>query len=292
MFIEAAVGDAYGAGFEFTNTPEVQNDLSKYGRHQKGGLEAGQYTDDTMRAIANARVLLGPEEDRFRPEAYIHQYKAIRREDRRPGWSSRFEAFLDESEHSSAFEMMRNMRRRATNGAIMGIAPLGYLEDPRDVLFASLAQTVSTHSAAAVPYAQAIALASHFLLRGARSEDAVHMAVDQAEWHNKSEMSAFIRMIEDAPVPAMPVATIAAGALSALLLFDKQSEALLWSCSRGGDTDSLASVTMALMSSAKDIQSDLPSHLIEGLEAGADQKVEELKNLETRLCSRFMITSV
>lgn len=290
MFIETAIGDAYGAGFEFTNTPEVPNDLTKYGRHPKGGLDAGQYTDDTMRSIANARVLLGVDQtDWYRPEAYIREYKAIRKEDRRPGWSTRFEAFLDENEGQSSFLMMKNMQRRATNGCIMGIAPLGYLINPRDVLLAALFQTVSTHAATAVPYAQTIALTSHFLLRGEKSEKAVRLAVERAEWHDLSDAMAFLRLLDDEPpVPAMPVETIVAGALWALLSFETQSEALLWSCSRGGDCDSLAAVTMALMSAASDIKSDIPSNLLRDLEPGAPDKVAELHRLDQEMRENFL----
>ena len=290
MLIEQAVGDAYGAAFEFTTRPAIPNDLTVFGRHPKGGVGMvdGVYTDDTIRAIANARVLLsGDENDRFRPEAYMRAYQDEYRKDRRAGWSSRFQAMLEEHVDAPATTFMRAIHRKATNGCLMGIAPLGYLRDPNDVKLAATMQTVSTHAASATPYAQVVALAAHHLLHGGTTLSVVDYAISEAEWQDDASAVRFRHLLDDEPpVPAMPSHTIAASALWALSNFDTMSEALRWTCSRGGDTDSLGAVTMALASCARDMAADLPRHLLEMVDG--DDNRAALTRLDAELERTFM----
>ena len=56
MFLEMAIGDAYGAGFEYAPADFVKqnNTLTAYVKHPKHSLAPGSYTDDTQMSIANA----------------------------------------------------------------------------------------------------------------------------------------------------------------------------------------------------------------------------------------------
>jgi len=294
MLIEMATGDAYGAAFEFTRTPGIPNDLSRFGSHPKGELPQGAYTDDTMRAVANIHVMLSDDaRDRFRPEAYADAYLDIYRSDKRMGWSSRFQAMLAEHEKGSGIDLIAALRRTPTNGCLMGVAPLGHLPNADQVRLAATMQTVSTHAASAVPYAQAVALAAHHLLHGGTTADVVEYVMAQVEWSDdarpgdreKAEAVRFRRMLNDPPEPAMPASTIAACALWALTHFQSTAEALVWTCSRGGDTDSLGAVTMALAACATDMDHDLPKHLLEGVDTPGNR--EMLKLLDARLASTF-----
>ncbi|QBD80454.1 ADP-ribosylglycohydrolase family protein [Ktedonosporobacter rubrisoli] len=50
MLLELAIGDAYGAGFEYVD-PEMirrQNNLSHYVKHPRHAIRPGCYTDDTQ----------------------------------------------------------------------------------------------------------------------------------------------------------------------------------------------------------------------------------------------------
>jgi ADP-ribosylglycohydrolase len=60
MLVEIAVGDAYGAGFEFRNPVSVRalNNLTKYRRPALSIGKSGRYTDDTQMTIAVTEAML------------------------------------------------------------------------------------------------------------------------------------------------------------------------------------------------------------------------------------------
>lgn len=59
MLVEIAIGDAYGAGFEYAKpTPDRPNDLSRYYQHPRHGIIPGCYTDDTQMSLAVAEALI------------------------------------------------------------------------------------------------------------------------------------------------------------------------------------------------------------------------------------------
>lgn len=285
MLTETAVGDAYGAAFEFTRTPAIANNLSTYGPHPKDGgplLPAGSYTDDTLRSIANAEVVLAGEWDD--PRAYAAAYQREHARDDRPGWSRGFKAMLEVNANARPQDFMRALRRRATNGCVMGAAPLGHLPTPDDVRLAATMQTVSTHAGAATPYVQIVALAAHHLLHGGTTRTVIDCSIDQVEWESTRQAQAFRRCIQEPPVPEMAAATIAAGALWALTAFEGMAEALAWTCSRGGDCDSLGAVTMALASVASDMRADLPDTLLDNVDTPANRR--RLSEIDRRLAWR------
>jgi len=59
MLLEIAIGDAYGAGFEFSPIDKVNtyNNLTSYQQHGLG-MPAGTYTDDTQMSLAIAELLI------------------------------------------------------------------------------------------------------------------------------------------------------------------------------------------------------------------------------------------
>lgn len=60
MILEAAIGDAYGAGFEFRDLDFIfqNNDLTQYHKHGLYTEIYKRYTDDTQMAIAISELLL------------------------------------------------------------------------------------------------------------------------------------------------------------------------------------------------------------------------------------------
>jgi ADP-ribosyl-[dinitrogen reductase] hydrolase len=60
MLIELAVGDAYGAGFEYVSKTILKhNDLSGYIQHPRHkGIRPGYYTDDTQMSLAIAEAIV------------------------------------------------------------------------------------------------------------------------------------------------------------------------------------------------------------------------------------------
>jgi ADP-ribosylglycohydrolase len=90
MLIEIAIGDAYGAGFEYANPSPVRpNDLSRYVKHPRHGTDPGCYTEDTQMSLAVAETIL-----EHGAEATAHQFTeklvlAFKR-DPREGYAARF----------------------------------------------------------------------------------------------------------------------------------------------------------------------------------------------------------
>lgn len=289
MLIELAAADAYGASFEFNKNPEVSNDLTQFGRHGSGDLPVGAYTDDTLRTLANARVLLKGGDAPFKAENYAQAYLTIRREDGRAGWSKRFANMLDQNVNETGATFMRSLTRRPTNGALMGVAVLGFLPSDDQVRLAATMQTISTHSPSVAVYAQVVALAAHSLLYDGSRKCAAEYAIGSAEWEDDAQRKKFIEMVKQAPAPTMSAISIAAGALHALNTYASCSEVLRWACSRGGDTDSLAAVSIALASVAHDMRQDMPRHLIDNVDTKSSRA--DLIRTEAHLRALFSGTA-
>src|SRR5579859_6186623 len=60
MLLELAIGDAYGAGFEYADMSMIQrhNDLTRYVKHPRHHIKPGAYTDDTQMSIAIVEAML------------------------------------------------------------------------------------------------------------------------------------------------------------------------------------------------------------------------------------------
>lgn len=293
MLLEMAIADAYAVAWEFTDDQIAANDLAEYHQHPKyAELRPGMYTDDTQRAIANARVVLLGEPACLDPAAYALAYTTIFREDPREGWSRRFQQYLRDNAATGPARFMKGIRRRATNGSLMGVAPLGYLPDEDAVRLATAMQVISTHSGTAIPYAQMISLSCHFLLRGgARRDLAAHLA-EAVEWPGADECgndereAMLHKMRHDPPTARMPARTIAPAALWAVTHLDSLADIIRWAVDHGKDTDSLAATAVAIASCAGDVDHTLPAALVDGLEDDARRSMlraydEELGRLIT-----------
>ncbi|MFZ3482110.1 ADP-ribosylglycohydrolase family protein [Sphingomonas sp. 3-13AW] len=274
MILHTAIGDAYGLGWEFADGPSAQhaaNDLSAFRVNPRyPEYPAGRYTDDTLRTLANSAVVLGSPSGWYDPAAYAAAYQRIHALDGRKGWSRGFQAHLDAHRESSPLQFMLALRRRATNGAVMGVAPLGFLPNEDIVRMAATAQCVSTHSGAAASSAQTVALAAHYLIYDKGPIDQLADYLEQeVDWASEDECNRTLcKRWSPVPVPAMPAWTIAAGAvfIVASTTFTGMADRLQFAIKRGGDTDSLGAVTMALCSCAKAIPDDLPSSLTDHIE--------------------------
>ena len=90
----AAIGDAYGAGFEFVDPSTVQqeNTLQCYRQHQKHTeIRPGMYTDDTQMSLAVAECMLN---NCFSREGLADAFVRGFKRDERAGYAGGFFAFL------------------------------------------------------------------------------------------------------------------------------------------------------------------------------------------------------
>ncbi|KZN44953.1 ADP-ribosylglycohydrolase family protein [Pseudoalteromonas luteoviolacea] len=161
MLLEIAIGDAYRAGFEFSDREKVTrfNNLSAY--HEHGlGIASGHYTDDTQMSLALAELIIDGEawDKHTITRKFIDSFKR----DQRLGYSKGFYAFLDSI--SSAKEFLAKIKPNSiADGAAVRLVPLGLFPKVEEVLNKTEVQVSITHNTPiGINSSQAVELASHY----------------------------------------------------------------------------------------------------------------------------------
>jgi ADP-ribosyl-[dinitrogen reductase] hydrolase len=260
MLVEIAIGDAYGAAFEYAPpTRERPNDLSGYFQHPRHGIAPGCYTDDTQMSLAVAETLLD-HGVQATPLQFIEKFVQAFQRDQREGYASRFWDFLKSVRDAEDFAA-RMTPHSAKSGAAMRACPIGVLSGVRDVLAVSEKQARITHDTeGGVLSAQAIALATYYFCH---------------RLGGKSGLPAFL----DAHIPgdwSIPHQgkvgpdgmTAVRAAITALMSEDRLSALMCRCVDFGGDVDTVAAVALGAASCCADYEADLPAMLYDRLEDG------------------------
>jgi ADP-ribosylglycohydrolase len=264
MLLEIAVGDALGAGYEFNDLAieKHRSDLLHgYVQHAKHtGITPGMYTDDTQMSIGTAEAIVSGKP--WVPETLVHHWLAAFQRDRRDGYARRFQAFLEGHDTVEAF--LADIRPDSDrSGAAMRVGPVGLIADQSRVTEMATVQAEVTH----------------------RTKGGVDSAVAAAlmAWHchhaagPKKDLPAFlVTRVPGHPwdrpwtgrVGVMGLECVAA-ALWAVVECDSLSAMLGRCVGYGGDVDTVAAIAMAAASGSREIEQNLPRHLIGGLENGA-----------------------
>jgi len=278
VLLEIAVGDAYGAGFEFCGREKIErhNDLASYVPHECG-MEAGRYTDDTQMSIAVAEVLLDSNDwtsDAF-ADAFVRSYKR----DPRMGYAKGLQGLLDDCASGSELRIkIRPNSRR--NGAAMRSVPLGLIPDKDLLLAAARAQAVVTHDTPeGILSSQVVALMAHQLVHEqATIADMPRMIRTDTGFDLKTDWAGNVEC--DA------IQTL--HAVSTALLRNRRMSDLLRDCVNfGGDVDSVAAIAMGLASLTEEYTPDIPLQLRTGLESG-QYGSGFLARLDASLIARFL----
>ena len=275
MLVEMAIGDAYGAAFEFMSDDFIarENDLSGYRRNPETGLGDGRYTDDTQMAVAVTEHLLAG--DAFTPPALAERFVATFRRDPRRGYSKRVFAALDQAENGQRFlAAIEPVSTRS--GAAMRVPPIGLLSDLDRVLDLAAGQASPTHDTPeGRTSARAVAAMVHYLAHGLGPRHALGRFIETHvpghawadAWSGRVDMSGI---------------SCAHAAISLVQRTSTQSTLLKTAVALGGDTDTVAAMAMFSASLCLDIEADLPAALFEGLESGAYGR-SYLQALDSRL---------
>lgn len=267
MLYEMAIADAYGIGFEFVKLEDAAtNDMLSYKQHPSySDMKPGHYSDDTQRSIANALMVIngGHESgDIYNPVAYAKAYQEIFARDPRPGYSRRYEQYLRDSSDKAPIEFLTGLKRRSSNGAVMGAAPLGFLHTPEQIMVAAAAQAISTHNPDTALYAQIVALSAHYFIYqcGPASEliNFLHEYVDDL---GKVGYPIPHKTTIHAHSPVKNMLAMVPTNWNLSMLIDG-------SVSLGGDTDSCAAICVAVASHSEEYFNDIPKALANGLEDG------------------------
>ncbi|MCC9017543.1 ADP-ribosylglycohydrolase family protein [Flavobacterium lipolyticum] len=258
MILEAAIGDAYGAGFEFRDLDFItqNNHLTQYHKHGLYTEIYKRYTDDTQMAIAISELLL--EEDNWNEIKVADKFVEVFHRDKRRGYSDRVYNALDASRNGSDFIKIINNGSNG-NGSAMRAYSIGYLKDIEQLMsFCEIQARTSHHTPEGISCAKRIALAVHYFkynlgdgstlvsfLNETLKENETYKITSPIDMHGYPTTQAVIKIVSEAT---------------------SMKDCLKTSIGYGGDTDTVAALCMAILSNKENCDENLPAFLYEGLE--------------------------
>ncbi len=162
MLLEAAIGDAFGAGYEYVPHKGVHNpDKLVYVQHPRHrDTRPGMYTDDTQMALAISELLLS--ENEWNAYNVAERFLTCFQRDPRGGYAKGFHGFLTETKSADAF--LANIRANSDkSGAAMRASAIGLLPDIKQVVeYTSIQASVTHNSTDGINSAIASSLMVHY----------------------------------------------------------------------------------------------------------------------------------
>jgi ADP-ribosylglycohydrolase len=274
MLVELAIGDAYGAGFEYAPEEMVQakNDLSGYVQHPRHGTRPGCYTDDTQMSIAIAEALVSGQP--WSRANLADRFVRVFKRDPREGYARGFYSFLQEVPDGEQF-LARVHGDSDKSGAAMRAGPIGVLPDVKDVIKHCSLQAAITHNTEdGIRAAVTASLMTHYFIhrRGPKRQ-----LVDFLEAHVPGDW----RKPWRGKVGSKGVTSVRA-AITAVMATHRMSHHLQTCIGFTGDLDTVASIALAAPACSEEVVQDLPEHPVSGLENGRFGR-DFLRDLDTQL---------
>jgi ADP-ribosylglycohydrolase len=260
MLVELAIGDAYGAGFEYASPHFVEryNTLAGYVAHPRHNLQPGAYTDDTQMSLALAEAITSGEP--WTPAHLAQHFVTAFKRDPREGYAQGFYNFLVAVRDGQDF-LQRIRPHSDKSGAAMRAAPAGVFSTPAEVIEKSRIQAALTHNTPpGIDAAVVTALAAHYFIYNLGPKEELGKFLEahvsgpwSKPWQGKVGEKGWMSV---------------RAALTALHQSDSMA-ALLKACiAFTGDVDTVAAIALAIGSCTTEIAQDLPGHLYKGLEDG------------------------
>jgi ADP-ribosylglycohydrolase len=280
MLLELAIGDAYGAGFEYAD-PELirqQNNLSRYVKHPTHKIQPGRYTDDTQMTLAIVEAMLSGEA--WTPELLADKFVTAFRRDPREGYAMGFYHFLRRVHSGEQF--LREIKPDSDkSGAAMRAAPIGLYPTIAEVIERCSVQAALTHNTPdGINAAVAAALMTHYFVYklGPKQELGSFLETHiRGQW--ATPWSGKVRSKGWMSVRA---------AITAVIQQKSMSDLLRACIDYSGDVDTVATIALAAASCSTEILQDLPASLFEGLENGTYGRAY-IQQLDTQLMAVFRV---
>lgn len=263
MLFEIALGDAYGASFEFARHDfvEAHNDgISFHTNPVFGAIGNGRYTDDTQMSLALAEIIFKRWE--WSADLIYERFFNVFKRDPRPGYSSYFYKVLNSSDTYE--EMISRLRPASTgSGAAMRSCPIGVFASIDEIKSRCATQAALTHNTdTGIISSQAVALATHYnLYRVGPTQDLGKWLNDtlgfidwSKQWTDSVGNDGF-----DAARASIHIAQT----------YRYHTEILTQSVALEGDVDTVAAVALGIASTNPYYINDLHPDLYTGLENGA-----------------------
>ena len=237
MLVELAVGDAYGAGFEYVDRQTVarDNDIMHYVKHPRHRVIVGHYTDDTQMSIAIAEAIV--EDLPWTPAVLAEKFVAVFKRDPREGYSARFHELLRRV--NSGAELLGTIEPSSEkSGAAMRAASIGVVPTLEELIERATIQAPITHDTpSGTNAAVAAALMAHYLLYrlGPRRELGAFLGAHvPGEWAQPWQGT----------VKSKGWMSVRA-AVTALTACDSMRELLRMCVAFSGDVDTIAAIALA-----------------------------------------------
>lgn len=278
MLLELAIGDAYGAGFEYVDREMIRqhNNLSCYVKHPRHNIQPGSYTDDTQMSLAIAETIVSGEP--WKPTVLAHKFVEVFQRDPREGYATGFYHFLLHVRDGEQF--LRNIRPTSEkSGAAMRAAPIGIYPTLSLVIERCTIQAALTHNTPnGINAAVVAALMTHYFLYnlGPKKELGIFLE-EHVRGHWATPWTGKVKSQGWMSVQA---------AVTALLRSDTMRELLKTCIQFSGDVDTVAAIALAAGSCSTEIAQDLPVHLIDALENGQYGR-DYIRLLDTQLMAFF-----
>lgn len=277
MLVEIAIGDAYGAGFEFSARDKIEkyNFGKTYTQHDLG-IPAGNYTDDTQMSIAIAEMIIFDIE--FTKENCANSFIQTFKRDKRQGYAKRFQSLIESCENGA--DLIQQIKPQSTrNGAAMRSVPLGLIENKEKLLVSAKIQASVTHETPeGIISSQIIGLASHKLIYDQVLLKGLASVVSQ-------ETGFSINTNWKTEVDCDAIQTVHA-VFSSLMRNTKMSSLLIDCVNYGGDVDSVAAIALGLASLSSEYENDIDHNLLNSLENG-NYGLNFLKQLDKKLQQKY-----
>ncbi|MCI0711729.1 MAG: ADP-ribosylglycohydrolase family protein [Chloroflexi bacterium] len=260
MLLELAVGDAYGAGFEYASENLHHNDLSRYVAHPRHHeICPGCYTDDTQMTLAVAELI--EEGVEWTSLNIADKFVTVFKRDERTGYAGHFYDFLKSVKDGQEFlKLIKPASDKS--GAAMRAAPIGILSDIDVVLERTKIQARLTHDTPdGIHAAQAAALLSHYFVHDIGPFVDVGAFIEShvpGEWDTPYQ----------GKVKSKGWMSVRA-AITAVKRNQSLSTLLIDCVNFTGDVDTVATIALAAASVSREYTQDLPEQLIMSLENGS-----------------------
>ncbi len=278
MLLEGAMGDAYGAAFEYVPQSLIaqHNDGTTYRSHPRHNHAPGTYTDDTQMALAVAEALLEHEN----PTAldFANAFASAFQRDRREGYAGGFYQFLCGVRDGQDF-LNRIRPDSDKSGAAMRAASIGWQRDWQRVIEVATVQARVTHD---TPNGIAAACASALLAHFCVWQD--ETPARAGKWI-ESKIGGPWAQPWSGKVGSRGENSVRA-AITALERNTSLSKLLRECVSFGGDVDTVATIALSSASVHPAYARDLPPSLLDGLEGGEYGR-KYLEQLDQSLQTRF-----
>lgn len=275
MLVELAIGDAYGAQFEFADPDLVEkHNQLEYVRVREDAVPPGHYTDDTQQTMAIAELLI--EKIAWTPENIAQKLVDVYHRDPRKGYSRRVRTALHAS--TNGVELLKNLDENSdTSGASMRACPLGIIADIPELIERTTIQAKISHNTPlGIQASVATALASHYCIYQVGDLSGIGEFIAcyvEGDW--QVPYQEFVGQKGWMSVRA---------ALTTLQAHQNLADMLKGCIALTGDVDTVASIALGTAANLPQIENNLPDCLYQQLEAG-DYGLEYLQLLDEQLLS-------